>query len=198
MIAKEKRRLTVYGHVPLDIKNRKRIDYSEFYVGSTTELGRRIRNHLLLTKSQRGAKKTRKWVLKYGSITPVLFITGFTKFRYALSFEKALQTYKLPKHIKSSVPITIRRLIHVLHKKTWSVNRPIPDAITLPKLTIHWIRPEFKPNPSDYYLDFPTTHIRHIHLTSYSEIDNIILNNITNNNNKVLKKLIQNCLHLNT
>lgn len=169
----EKKRFTVYGLVPLNTTTKKRVKRTRFYIGYTNRLCNRLRNHLLTTGT-RGAWKTRKSVLKYGAVVPHFFVTGFIKSTHALSFETALDKHKLPKRESSKIPKSIRRLIRIMNKKTWSVKKKIPDAKILPDLTIHWIRPEYKPNPGEYCMDFPSN-VHHVYHDNYTKIDEAII-----------------------
>lgn len=190
---KEKKQFCVYGHQEYDIKKRKRIHSEYYYIGYSNKLANRLRNHLKYTPGTRGSKKTSLWTDRNG-VTLCFFVTGFQNENYALSFETSLQKHRLPKGERSSIPRSIRRLLCVVNKKTWSKKKNIPDAITLPPLTIHWILPELKPKPGSYRLDFPT-HVHHVHKDSYKLLDSIISDTTMKRLEK--KQAIQNCLDLN-
>lgn len=191
----EKRRFTVYGLQPYDIYKKQRIKRSKLYIGYSNRLGNRLRNHLLLTPGTRGSWKTLPWVKKFGAVCPYFFVTGFTDFHYALSFETSVTKLKLPRRERHSLPSSIRRLIRTLNKTTWSKCKNIPNADTLPKLVIHWIRPEFKPKKGSYVMDFPKNRVKHVYHPDYSKIEDVIAN--TNLSTKDKKQQIQNVLHLN-
>jgi len=168
-MTKEKRDLYVYLLQPFDIQKRKRISCSKMYVGFSTHIGKRLRTHL----ASKGANTTQRWMKKYGAVIPYCFVTGFTKKTYTLSFETAVQKHKLPFGERSKIPASIRRLIRVTNKRTWSAIKKIPNTRDLPNLTIHWIKPEFKPKPGEYKLNFPDN-VNHVHKPSYLKLDNII------------------------
>ena len=192
----EKRRRTVYAHQPYDIKSKvhKRVPISKLYIGWTPFLGRRIRNHLKETPGTPGARKTHKMIMKYGSIAPYFFVTGFTKDTYARSFETALQHHRIPKGERSKIPTSVRRLIRVVNKTTWSEARHIPPSVTLPPLKIHWLRKEFKPQAGDYVMNFPA-HVKHVYKSSYAQLESILSNKTLSTLDK--KQQLQDCLQLN-
>jgi hypothetical protein len=128
---------------------------------------------------------------KYGGVITHCFITGFTKKTHALSFETAVQKHRLPKGERSKLPASIRRLIRVTNKTTWSKIKQIPPTRDLPNLTVHWIKPEFKPKAGEYGLNFPNN-VNHVHKSSYLQLDNIISDTSMTRLNK--KQAIQDSL----